>query len=391
MESIMIEHLEKMIKRSEEILESGLDSDGGKLSKTSIEFHKNSITMDKQAIETINIILDMDAKGTFKIDTLGHSFPRLKTRSGLEYFFSSSLSKLWGHMFEENVSFKEHLETGKLPTYNVNHRPMKEGSYYLGLYQYSCKLCGDDYFDVCYKDGVFELYKVDTKTFDTTRSTPCILAEAEKPYDIYIDIPSGEMILSNNVKGYDIFDKDCKDENGISEHSEYYSLCNAVGKQNFAVGYSAKGAIHLSISNCSCQMFQDGDTPDKFVMGSGLYGEEFDNMDMPENYKLVGDVCTDWWGYSVVDKDDFIKKFGSDIITKNKYQMDDYPDNQYTVKYSEADWGHDVHIIKCLAGRYKFTHRFRCRDKKDDTIYTYIERVGDCGGDLPLNYIGKPS
>lgn len=387
----MIKWLEDNIARCKKNIETGIDDDGKEIDEGYMIMLKKLTAQQEQARENVLHLLELSDQDKLQFDTLGHymfsSHPEYH-RESLEDFFCSALRGIKYWMIENYVSLETHIETGELPKYN-DERYHGRG-YYLGCYENSCRSCGESYFEFFYQDGLIQLYKfVNGKI--TTKENRCPLSDGLKPYDVYIDIPSGEMLLANVVHGYDFYDEDSNDKNGVSRYNTFYSLNNDAGKQNQAVAHSEQGSIQLCIGNCSCEMFQVDDSGEKFIVGDGFYGEEWDYKEIPKSYTRVGDVCTDWWGYCVVDKKEFVKRQGDTLksLKKSKYQGDFPKRTRYDIEYSNQRHTRTGFVIKCKAGRYRFRHQYLCK-RDDPRVYTYVERVGDCGGELPLEYIGKP-
>lgn len=163
------------------------------------------------------------------------------------------------------------------------------------------------------------------------------------PYSVEIDIPSGEMVVSNHLSP--LFEE-IKDR-----HSEGKSINHLWGRKTCTEEYAKQGYIEMNIGNCSCRLYKMNKDSSKFVMGES---------DCVRGRNEVANVCTDFWGYGIADHE-LAKKNGLAQMTKER------PHQSFD-------------IVPCKPGRYRFTHRYHlCRDEERG-IFTHIAWVGPCIG-----------
>jgi hypothetical protein len=162
--------------------------------------------------------------------------------------------------------------------------------------------------------------------------------DATQPYSVEIDIPSGEMVVANFLTPLygEVKDK----------YSEQNNINYVWGRKNCTEEYARRGYIEMNIGNCGCYLFKMNKAGSKFIMGDD---------GSVKGRKEVARVCTSFWGYGIADHEDAKLK---GLAEKMK--------------------DHDFTIVKCVPGRYRFTHRYHLlRDGlSDDDIYTHIEKVG---------------
>jgi hypothetical protein len=173
----------------------------------------------------------------------------------------------------------------------------------------------------------------------------CEYADGFPPYSVEIDIPSGTMMLANRFYGFD----EWEGEDPKQKYSNEYNICQVYGCKKTTELNASKGMINMNIGNCGCDMFQTDETKTKFMVGYD-YSEVESEF---EAYTKVGEVITDYWGYHIMDADK-VSELGLE------YEQD------------------DIHKVECVAGRYRFTHRYHLLTEDDDAcVYTEIERIGD--------------
>jgi hypothetical protein len=160
------------------------------------------------------------------------------------------------------------------------------------------------------------------------------------PYSVEINIPSGEMVVANHFSS--LFDE-IKDR-----YSAEKSINFLWGRKNCTEEYAKQGYIEMNIGNCSCRMYQMNKAGTKFVMGAS---------DCVRGRKPVANVCTDFWGYGITDRQLALKN-GLEAMMKDRPHM-------------------DVDVVKCKPGRYRFTHRYHLCREDERGIYTHIEWVGE--------------
>jgi len=170
---------------------------------------------------------------------------------------------------------------------------------------------------------------------------PCPI-DPSIPYSVEIDIPSGKMLVANHFSH--IFD-DIQDK-----WAEKFSVNYLLGRKNCSEEYAKQGYVEMNIGNCSCRLFKMNKEGSEFHMGSWGHAEDEDE---------VASVCTDFWGFGITDHDRAMARGLEEVCAKNPYFSFD--------------------TVKCVPGRYRFTHQYHLlKDEEDTRPYTIIERIGEC-------------
>ena len=239
----------------------------------------------------------------------------------------------------------------------------------IGTIRQGCSNCGESYFALM-------LDKVNKKFFMLRREkrpvfseekfidATCIYSGGIKPYSIEIDVPSGKMLIANVLhKWYDWVKM--KPEYERLQYSHEYSVNYKIGQKNYSEKMALLNCASFNVGNCSCDMFQTNSKKDRFIVGDCGLGNR-------KGYIKVGNVCTDFWGYYIVDRDDFISKAGrAELVNENPRCKD----GMQLRKLKTTD--HDVYEIDCVPGRYKFTHKYHLIEGDDtcNKAFTHIRRV----------------
>lgn len=240
----------------------------------------------------------------------------------------------------------------------------------VGTLQCHCANCGKGYLSLLVDKKKKRMYlqerdkkmkKVNGKIKygkDVYKDFPCPMGKIE-PYSVVIDIPSGKMLVANVLhKWYDW--KKASPENEKLSHEREYCINYITGQKHYSEKMSELNCASFNVGNCSCDLFQTSKKKDSFVMGD----YELQNK---KGYKEVASVCTDFWGYYIVDKDDFIAKAGNEeLIVVSEV-------GEYRLKST----GSAVQEVSCVPGRYKFTHRYHLivGDDNSGQVFTHIKRI----------------
>lgn len=209
--------------------------------------------------------------------------------------------------------------------------------------------------------------------YEDKKMEECEYKDGFPAYSVELAIPSGKMALANHFAQQFTRWEGRKDEKYKEENSINY----VYGRKRCTELAAERNFIDMNIGNCACDMFQVDETKEKFIVGAEFDPTEYGDYDaadhkdkvknfVPWNYKQVGDVCTDYWGYYIVDADE-LKKRGCELVHCKGT-------NRYTKK---SDSCSDVYIVKCVPGIYRFTHRYHLTTGYEaQQVYTTIERVG---------------
>lgn len=162
---------------------------------------------------------------------------------------------------------------------------------------------------------------------------PCKYPKGMPPYDIFLNVPSGKMVVANDLREYFPVIGD-------------YSVNYAEGCKKTTEMYAAVGMAHAMVLSTCPSMYKVSDR--KFVIGVGT------ERNRPvKGARQVASICTDLWWYSIVDYDQFVARAGRE---------------------PQGTW---EQIVKVEPGVYRFRHRFHQVNDEDPRpqIYTHIDRV----------------
>lgn len=153
-------------------------------------------------------------------------------------------------------------------------------------------------------------------------------------YDFEISVPSGKLVVANDLRRY--FKKPkWKDEEELLELS-----CNFGMKQE-SLAWASQGMAHAFVGNTCPSVYQVRKKPGKYIIAVDAYTED-DEMLEPRGIWLA-DICTDLWWYSLADES---------LLKSRKYR------------------GKDP-VIEVPPGTYRFTHRFHLCDEGRTKPQTY--------------------
>jgi hypothetical protein len=173
--------------------------------------------------------------------------------------------------------------------------------------------------------------------FDGTHfrcTNPCKYPGGMPAYDVFLNVPSGKMVVANDLREY---------FRVIGDYNVNYTE----GCKKTTEAYEKVGMAHAFVSNTCPGVYKVSDR--KFVIGCGTQR----NRPVKGSRRVAG-ICTDLWWYSIVDYDQF------------KARAKREPDTRYE------------EIVKCEPGLYRFRHQYHLTDRDDYThpvIYTFVDRV----------------
>lgn len=168
----------------------------------------------------------------------------------------------------------------------------------------------------------------------------CPYPDGMPAYSFEIVIPSGEMVIANDLREF--FPE-------VKHGSVQYHL----GQRAASLAYAAVNMGHGCVDNTS---------PDVFRLSEGVIaigspgGEEIDEdvYEHPHEGTRVGQICTDLWWYSIAD--------AAEIRAKG------YTRSEYDT------------LLNVPAGRYRITHSFHTLDPDDRfqaQTYALIEHIAE--------------
>lgn len=208
----------------------------------------------------------------------------------------------------------------------------------------------------CYKCAGEVEFELDLKTKVATATTECKNAKGVPPYSVEMDIPSGKLVVANDLRQF-------------IDVAADYDVNYEEGCRRTAEAYAANGMFHFFLGNTCPGIYQKGDfitignpkrdevdyvdddgkkLPDKIIQAANAAAEKVAKEREKIYGKDLGSVCTDLWWYCGVDYEYLKKKAGKAFKTIIK---DDY-----------------TTIVKLTPGRYKatgLTHVSRQHERKE--------------------------
>jgi len=184
-----------------------------------------------------------------------------------------------------------------------------------------------------------------------TSTTECLYKDGFPPIEALLEVPSGEILIFNDLRGAYEKEGKCIDTNttdGIKQYTEHYAK---------------QGMIIHFVGNTCPSVVQIND--ERLEIGSFTCEEE-DGCELPEcpgpNCKVVntiGTICTDLWWYCAVDRDTFEKRIGKTV-------------DQYEDGYHATGAWPDVIRAKVIPGIYRTVGQYHI---DEDRLFSYIERI----------------
>ena len=202
----------------------------------------------------------------------------------------------------------------------------------------------------CFACGDSPRFKTEDQGESFVAETECQYKDGFPPIEVMLEVPSGEILLFNDLRHCYEQEKEHIDVNstlGIKLHTEHYAK---------------QGMITHFVGNSSPGVFQVSD--ERLEIRSG-YCEKEDGCTLPEcpmpscgMSKKLGSICTDLWWYCAVDKDEFEKR-----IWKTT--------EQYKEEYPRGSWP-DIIRAKVIPGTYRTVGQYHIDSEK---LYSFIERI----------------
>jgi hypothetical protein len=196
----------------------------------------------------------------------------------------------------------------------------------------SCRTCGE---------------RISFKTLNSeetsTSVTECPYKEGFPPIEAMLEIPSGEILLFNDLREF--YDR----EAGIID------INNTLGIKRYTEHYAKQGLIMHFIGNTCASVVQVNDERIEI----GYFGcEKEEDCDFVEKNE-IGSICTDLWWYCAVNKDTFEKRVG-----KTVEQIED--------EYHATGAWPDILRAKVTPGTYRTVGQYHI---DEDRLFSYIEKV----------------
>lgn len=205
----------------------------------------------------------------------------------------------------------------------------------------------DFFHEFCPNCGELVKFKITSEKFIAEKK--CKYPKGFPPYEFEINIPSGQMVIANDLRKYFYLDED----------EFFINLIIERAKKTWA--YASRGLAHAIVGN-TCPGFYHVDKDEYVIASSGRTKKQFKNDDeenayrterclIPEEQKIC-QICTDLWWYSICDLEK-LQQNGCNINNIKNY----------------------INVVKVTPGKYHFFHQYeQVRDKIFDApeIYTKI-------------------
>lgn len=149
----------------------------------------------------------------------------------------------------------------------------------------------------------------------------------------YLDVPSGEIVLFNDLRKF------------YEKPTKYMDICSNIGTKAYSEYYAEQGLILHFVGNTSPDVYQRGN-----VLSIGRVSRG----------KNIGSICTDLWWYCAADRIALEKVMGKTI-------------KQYQKDYHAAGAWPQLVVAKVKPGRYKTIGRYHL----DEKLFSVIKREGD--------------
>lgn len=318
----------------------------GKMNQYSLEYKKHRIKSWEQKLikqpnsSSLKTLLAIDKKlyqdtvkllsyvKSFKIDLGGHEYNSLNL---------NEINNLILYSTKYEFDFDELIKTNRY--YKLNH---------LG---FNCSKCG--------KSNLIPILDKQNKTIFLSENNnslaTCLYKKGVQPYTVEVKIESGKMLMLNDIRPY--FDWTLN--NHLIKNNEEYSINHHHGQKQFTEKQAELNCASFNISNCACYLFEINNST--FIVGNGYNIETEENMFEKKGYIERANICTDLWGYSIIDKTHFLNKAGKNSLINKTI-------NNNLITWELNDSHQTVFEINCSPGTYKFTHLY----DEDKQIYTEI-------------------
>jgi hypothetical protein len=188
------------------------------------------------------------------------------------------------------------------------------------------------------KEGVFKL-------------SSCEVAGVDRKQSLKIKIPSGKLVIANDLR---FLLKEDEDE-------EYRSVNSYLGRVNNSKYYSdSHGCIYYQLGNESPSIFKHLKKDSLTLKSETLFDNEKDNE--VKNYTSdevnCGYVCTDLWAFMAMDFDDF---------TSHCESLD------FVVDEIVSDF--DVTVVDMEAGLYEVVSYYETGSQEKDGVFAEFKLI----------------
>ena len=192
----------------------------------------------------------------------------------------------------------------------------------------TCSYCGEDVFAMETNGRVVRL-----------AGEPCKFPNGLPPTEWELNVPSGKLVVANDLRGlFPLEDDD-------------FDINTTRGCSQTALAYAANGMSHAFVGNSCPGVYKCGDGI--FKIANPPSDEEFEG-------ERVAGICTDLWWYSLCDHAEFQRR---------------------CKRFKQKADGFSVAIVDIKPGVYRFRHdeEARLHDGPSECIYTRFEWVREAG------------
>lgn len=193
----------------------------------------------------------------------------------------------------------------------------------------------------CAYCGKFVYYRFNGKT--VRAESACPIGGNKEPHVFEIAIPSGRMVVANDLR------EEFHAEEGVASSN------NLSGLMEITDVYARVGLAHAFVGNTCPGVYQVDHEGRRFVIASGAYDEEAGRVE--PTGKRVASISTDLWWYSIADAEMFQRRGGNM--------------NDLTIK-----------VISVPPGVYRFTHHLYSPQWEEvpgkPSVFTTVEWVRPC-------------
>lgn len=184
------------------------------------------------------------------------------------------------------------------------------------------------------------------------------------PYSIDLPVPSGEMVLADDLRP--VFLRPSDDE---SYHRCPDGVNTAFGQREEALWMIERGCAYGQTGNVSRALYRVDD--DHYVIAEPAFNEDEDSLDemwVPPEWELMADIDGAVWCYNVADAGEWDRRLPKVLADET---IDEWERDRW-------DSRRQPERVKVKPGIYKFTHHAGERtfdhDSSDVKIYAHIER-----------------
>jgi hypothetical protein len=178
---------------------------------------------------------------------------------------------------------------------------------------------------------------------------PCRYPEGLPPTEWELNVPSGELVVANDLRTlFPLLEED-------------FDINTTWGCRQTTLAYAATGMAHAMVGNTcpSVYLCKDG----SYKIANPPPGEQWDGKAWVKikpkpkfDGKAVAEICTDLWWYSICDHEEFLRR---------------------CQRFGQKPADFSIKVVKIPAGVYRFRHDEHARGNEGDgeCLYARFEKV----------------